>query len=316
MSLTPEVAAVVDRMREAKISFADLGLAEARQFYIDTLAASGGEPVPMGEIVAHELPLEGRSLAARRYRPEGLAAGAAPTLVYFHGGGWVLGDLESHDRICRQLAQRAGCQLVAVDYRLAPEHCLPAASHHAIAAYGYLVENAAAFDIDPQRLAVGGDSAGGHLSAVVALAARDAGWPLALQVLVYPATDLREAAGQYPSKGRNANVPPLTAELMAWFGHRSVDANTDPLDWRVSPILAQTLEGTAPALVITAGADVLMDEGVLYAARLADDDVEVDHAHYPGVIHGFIEMPAWLAATGNAMDRIATALRTHLGLAG
>lgn len=316
MALTPEVAGVVARMREAEISFADLGLADARQFYIDTLATSGGEPVPMGHIVEHELTLDGRSLGARRYRPEGLTAGAAPTLVYFHGGGWVLGDLESHDRVCRQLAQRAGCQLVAVDYRLAPEHCLPASADDAIAAYGYLVEHAAEFDIDVQRLAVGGDSAGGHLSAVVSLAARDAGWPLALQVLIYPATDLREAAGKYPSKGRNANVPPLTAELMAWFGQRSVDSNTDPLDWRVSPILAETLEGTAPALVITAGADVLMDEGVLYAARLADDGVEVDHAHYPGVIHGFIEMHAWLAATGDAMDRIAAAVRAHLATHG
>jgi acetyl esterase len=314
MSLTPEVAGVVARMREAKISFADLGLADARQFYIDTLATSGGEPSAMGEIVDHEIALDGRSIGARRYRPEGLAEGAAPTLVYFHGGGWVLGDLESHDRVCRQLAQRAGCQLVAVDYRLAPEHCLPASSDDAIAAYGYLVEHASAFDIDTQRLAVGGDSAGGHLSAVVALAARDASWPLALQVLIYPATDLREAASKYPSKGRNANVPPLTAELMSWFGQRSVDANTDPLDWRVSPILAETLEGTAPALVITAGADVLMDEGVLYAARLADDGVEVEHAHYPGVIHGFIEMHAWLAATGDAMDRIAAAVRAHLAV--
>ncbi|MES1925569.1 alpha/beta hydrolase [Salinisphaera sp. T31B1] len=316
MPLTPEVAGVVERMREAGISFADFELAEARQFYIDTLAASGGEPVPMGEVVEHELALDGRSLRARRYRPEGLAEGAAPTLVYFHGGGWVLGDLESHDRVCRQLAQRAGCQLVAVDYRLAPEHCLPASSDDAIAAYGYLVAQASTFDIDVQRLAVGGDSAGGHLSAVVALAARDAGWPLALQVLIYPATDLREAARKYPSKGRNANVPPLTAELMAWFGARSVDANTDPLDWRVSPMLADTLAGTAPALVLTAGADVLMDEGVLYAARLADDGVEVDHAHYPGVIHGFIEMQAWLAATSDAMDRIATAVRAQLKITG
>ncbi|WP_348765823.1 alpha/beta hydrolase [uncultured Salinisphaera sp.] len=316
MALTPEVARVVAKMREAEIAFTDLGLAEARQFYIDTLAASGGEPVPMDEVFEHELALADCRLAARRYRPQGLAEGAAPTLVYFHGGGWVLGDLESHDRICRQLAQRAGCQLVAVDYRLAPEHRLPTASEDAIAAYGYLVENAAAFDIDDQRLAVGGDSAGGHLSAVVALAARDQGWPLALQVLIYPATDLREAAGQYPSKVRNANVPPLTAELMAWFGQRSADAGTDPLDWRVSPVLASTLEDTAPALVITAGADVLMDEGVLYAARLADDGVDVDHAHYPGVIHGFIEMHAWLAATGDAMDRVAAAVRARLGIVG
>ncbi len=316
MSLTPEVADVVAKMREAAISFEDLGLADARQFYIDTLAASGGEPVPMATVSDHEIALEGRTIGARRYRPEALAAGAAPTLVYFHGGGWVLGDLESHDRVCRQLAERAGCQVVAVDYRLAPEYCLPASSEDAIAAYGYLVEHAADFEIDAQRIAVGGDSAGGHLSAVVALAARDAGWPLALQVLIYPATDLREAAAKYPSKGRNANFPPLTAELMAWFGARSVDANTDPLDWRVSPILAETLEGTAPALVITAGADVLMDEGVLYAARLRDDDIEVDHAHYPGVIHGFIEMHAWLAATGNAMDRIAAALRQHLAITG
>ena len=314
MSLTPEAAGVVAKMREAAVSFTDLGLAEARQFYIDTLAQSGGEPVDMASVVDQDIALDGRTIGARRYRPRALSAGAAPTLVYFHGGGWVLGDLDSHDRVCRQLAERAACQVVAVDYRLAPEHCLPASSDDAIAAYGYLVQHAAAFEIDVQRMAVGGDSAGGHLSAVVALAARDAGWPLSLQVLVYPATDLRESAGQYPSKGRNAHFPPLTAELMAWFGERSVDANTDPLDWRVSPVLAETLEGTADALVVTAGADVLMDEGVLYAARLADDDVAVDHAHYPGVIHGFIEMPAWLAASNHLLDRITAALRQHLAI--
>ncbi|RJS93030.1 alpha/beta hydrolase [Salinisphaera sp. Q1T1-3] len=308
MTLTPEVAAIVKKMRSAEISFTDLGLADARQLYIDTLARSGGTPVAMASIVDVALALPGRTITARRYRPKALAESPAPTLVYFHGGGWVLGDLASHDRICRQLAERAGCQLIAIDYRLAPEHCLPAASADAIEAYAHLVEHAADHDIDADRLAVGGDSAGGHLSAVVALAARDAGWPLARQVLIYPATDLRPAAAYYPSRGRNGDVPPLTADLMDWFGQRSVDANTDALDWRVSPMLADALAGTAPALVITAGADVLMDEGTLYAARLADAGVAVEHAHYPGVIHGFIEMAAWLSVTGQAMDRIADTL--------
>ncbi len=203
MTLIPEVQAVVDKLNGAEISFTDLTVAEGRQLYVETLARSGGEPAAMAAVDDRQIPGPAGDIAIRRYRPEGLSAAPAPTVIYFHGGGWVLGDLDSHDRICRQLAQRAGCQLIAVDYRLAPEHPLPASSEDAIAAFEWLTVNAAELDIDPKRVAVAGDSAGGQLSAVVALAARDHDWPLAFQALIYPATDLRGAARHYPSRARN-----------------------------------------------------------------------------------------------------------------
>ncbi|MGN8197642.1 alpha/beta hydrolase [Salinisphaera sp. RV14] len=312
MTLLPEVQAVVDKLNGAEISFTDLTVPEARQLYVDTLARSGGEPVAMGAVEDHRIPGPAGDVAIRRYRPEGLGTTAAPTVIYYHGGGWVLGDLDSHDRICRQIARRCACQLIAVDYRLAPEHPLPASSADAIAAFAWLTTHAAEFDIDPKRLAVAGDSAGGHLSAVVALAARDHGWPLAFQALIYPATDLRGVARHYPSRLRNSHIPPLTAELMAWFGRHTTDQATDTGDWRVSPLLAGSLAGVAPALVLTVGADVLMDEGALYATRLRDDAVACDHAHFPGVIHGSIEMYAWLSVTTAMLDRVADALRGAL----
>lgn len=309
MPLTPEVQTVVDTLRSARTSLTELPLERARQEYIKQLARTGGTPASMAQVEDSALALDGRDLGLRRYRPEGLAAGAAPTLVYFHGGGWVLGNLESHDRICRQLAARAACQVIAVDYRLAPEHKLPAASKDAIDAFAALVRDPARYDIDPQRLAVGGDSAGGHLSAVVALAARDAGWPLALQALIYPVTDLRANAQYYPARTRNAVFPPLTGELMHWFGELSV-ARDDPADdWRISPLIAESLAGVAPALLVTAGCDLLMDDGVLYAGRLSDAGIAVEHAHFPGVIHGFLEMHGWLSVTSEAMDQVARALR-------
>ncbi|MES1936147.1 putative lipase/esterase [Salinisphaera hydrothermalis C27AD] len=312
MTLIPEVQAVVDKLNSADISFTDLTVAEARQLYVETLARSGGQPVAMAAVEDRHIPGPVGEIAIRRYRPDGLDETPAPTLIYFHGGGWVLGDLDSHDRICRQLAQRSGCQLIAVDYRLAPEHPLPASSDDAIAAFKWLTTNAAELDIDPERVAVAGDSAGGHLSAVVALAARDQGWPLAYQALIYPATDLRGTARYYPSRSRNGHIPPLTAEFMDWFGQHATDESTDTNDWRVSPLMAGSLAGVAPALVLTAGADVLMDEGALYATRLRDEGVACDHAHFPGVIHGSIEMFAWLAVTSTMLDRVADAVREAL----
>jgi len=314
MPLTSEVQPIVNLLNQAKVSFTELPVATARAEYVKLLAKTGGAPVDMALVDSTTLALDGRDVGLRRYRPRALAQGAAPTLVYFHGGGWVLGNLDSHDRVCRQLAERSACQVIAVDYRLAPEHPLPAASDDAIEVFEQLVTHAADYEIDTARLAVGGDSAGGHLSAVVALAARDADWPLALQVLIYPATDLRAGANHYPARSRNAVFPPLTGQLMGWFGDLSITDATDTAAWRVSPLAAESLADAAPALVVTAGADMLMDDGVLYAGRLMDAGVAVEHAHFSGVIHGFIEMHDWLQVTGEAMNVIASAVRTRLAI--
>lgn len=312
MHLLPEVQAVVDKLNSAEIRLTDLGVDDARALYVTTLAESGGEPVRMAQVQNSQIPGPAGQIPIRHYEPAGIDRQPAPTVIYYHGGGWVVGDLDSHDRICRQIAARSGCQLIAVDYRLAPEHKLPASSLDAIAAFEWLTHNPDEHNIDPNRVAVAGDSAGGHLSAVVALAARDNGWPLALQALIYPALDMRGEARYYPSRGRNAAIPPLTADLMYWFGRQAVGKGTDVTDWRISPLLADSLAGVAPALVLTVGADVLMDEGTLYAARLRDDQVPCDHAHFPGVTHGSIEMLAWQKVTGTMLDHVAAALRKTL----
>ncbi|NNC24219.1 alpha/beta hydrolase [Salinisphaera sp. USBA-960] len=312
MTLTSEVQSVVDYLDSAEIAFTDLSVADARAFYVEMLAHSGGQPLAMAQVEDSQLPLTDAGLGVRRYRPQELVESPAPTIVYYHGGGWVLGGLDSHDRICRQLAARSGLQLIAVDYRLAPEWPLPTASDDAIAAFEWLQAHAATYDIDTSRMAVAGDSAGGHLSAVVALAARDNGWPLAFQALVYPVTDMRDAAWSHPSRLRNATIPPLTAELMDWFGRQAVGDRTDTAEWRVSPLLATSLEHAAPGLVATAGADMLMDDGGLFALRLRDAGVTCEHAHFPGVIHGSLEMIAWLEVTVTMLDRVSGSIRAAL----
>ena len=194
-----------------------------------------------------------------------------PGLVFFHGGGWVIGDLDSHDDLCRDLAAQAGCAVLSVDYRLAPEHRFPAAADDAIAATNWVAANAAPLGIDPKRLAVGGDSAGGNLAAVAALAARDAGRPLAAQLLIYPVTDMSRFEGEsYATCGEGYG---LTAGAMVWFrDHYLTDANA-ARDWRVSPLLASDLGRSPPALVVTAEFDVLRSEGEAYAKRLAEAGV-------------------------------------------
>ncbi len=312
MRLTAEVAALVEELNQWVVSLVDLPIDQARKAYIQRIERASGEPVAMAAVADQSADLAGRTLTLRSYRPQGVATAAAPALVYFHGGGWVLGDLDSHDLICRQLAARCRCVLIAVDYRLAPEYPLPAAAEDAIDVLVWIVAHAAALGVDSERLAVGGDSAGGHLTAVAALAARDRDIRLRAQVLVYPLVDMRKTAQGYPSRTRNAHFPPLTNDLMAFFArHTASRIPTD--DWRLSPLWAENLGGVAPALVVTAGADILMDEGVLYAHWLQEAGGVVEHAHYPGVVHGFLEMAGQLTVTGEAMDRIAATVRARLG---
>ena len=266
--------------------------------------------VRVADIRPVSIPGPAGTIPARHYRPAA-GGGPAPLLVFFHGGGWVLGDLDSHDGACRLISRDAGVHVLAVDYRLAPEHRAPAAIDDAYAAYRWAREQAVELGADPRRVAVGGDSAGGNLAAVVTRLARDAGDPLpSLQWLIYPATDLR---GGTLSRSLFGEGFLLTKHDMDWFQNCYVQGSgldfSDPL---VSPLLAEDLSGLSPALVVTAGFDPLRDEGDQYAARLREAGVAVDHRRISSMIHGFMNLNVLGGGVARANAQMISALRAHL----
>jgi acetyl esterase len=244
----------------------------------------------------------------RVYRPAGSTkADVLPALVFYHGGGWVIGDLDTHDVVCRELSNGARCAVFSVEYRLAPEAPFPAAVHDSIAATRYVMDNAAALGIDSKRIAVGGDSAGGNLAAVVCLDARDKGQAApCFQLLIYPATDQR--AG-FASHERNAEGYLLTRKVMDYFRGHYLPHAADWLDWRASPLLANTLAGLPPAYVLTAGYDPLVDEGRAYAERLSSSGVKAEYRDYPDMVHGFLLMGGVLDTAREAVTACCAALR-------
>jgi acetyl esterase len=315
MKFDPEIEALFAKAAEHTAPSLDqISVADARRAYCDQSVLFGGPVVDMAEVkdVVADGPAE--PIPLRLYRPEGAPDTGSPALIYLHGGGWVIGSIESHDRVCRQIAHRAGCAVVSVEYRLAPEHPAPASAEDAIAAVRWISSHAADLGLDGDRLAVGGDSAGGSLAAVSALAARDAGIALRCQILIYPGTDNRNVAWSYPSRIANADTPPLTRSLMDYFISNFLPDKAMAEDWRMSPLIVGDVAGVAPALLITASCDALHDEGVKYAARFSEAGVAVIHRNFPGMIHGFIEMAGVLTATDQALDTIAFVLREHLGL--
>ena len=256
------------------------------------------------------IPAPHGSIPARIYTPKNprKTGGLAPVLVFFHGGGWVIGDLDSHDVVCRKLADEGRLIVISVDYRLAPEHKFPAAVDDAIAATKWIADNAKQLGIDASRLSVGGDSAGGNLAAVVAIAARDGNGPaIAGQVLIYPATDF---AMTHPSHSEPETSILLTHSVIKWFkDHYLGDADIN--DWRASPARATTLQGLPPAYVLTAGADPLRDEGDEYAERLKQAGVAVTYRHFPGQFHGFFTMGKLLQQANVAASEIGAWLRAQ-----
>jgi acetyl esterase len=235
----------------------------------------------------------------------------APALVFYHGGGWVIGDLESHDHVCRSLANGAQCVVAAVDYRLAPEAKFPAAVDDCFAATRWVADHSAELGIDPLRIAVGGDSAGGNLAAVVARLARDRGGPaLMYQLLVYPVTDLRMSSASYVE---NADGPLLTKAAMAWFIDQYAHSDADRTDPLASPLLTPDLAGLPPALVLTAECDPLRDEGEAYGKRLMEAGVPAEVKRYAGMPHGFFSFGTAFDGSKEAMADALLRLRSAFG---
>ncbi|MCU0813854.1 MAG: alpha/beta hydrolase [Burkholderiaceae bacterium] len=289
-----------------------LSPAEARRFYRERRFFTQPDPPPVAALETLQAEGPHGAISLRAYRPAGATPGAVlPALVYFHGGGWVIGDLDTHDVLCRELANAAGCAVVAVDYRLAPEHAFPAAVDDCLAATRWVREHAAALHLDARRLAVGGDSAGGNLSAVVCLALRDALEPLpAFQLLIYPATDMRAVA---PSHTQNAQGYLLTADSIAYYrGHYVPDA-AQWTDWRASPLLAVDHGRLPPALVLTAGFDPLRDEGRQYADALSGAGTKAEYVCFERQLHCFITMGRVIDEANTAVALCGAALRRALG---
>ncbi|MCB1412661.1 MAG: alpha/beta hydrolase [Xanthobacteraceae bacterium] len=307
--LDADAAAVLKAFRDAgRPPYETLTPPEARNLYLMGAAAARPEPPAIASVQSLNALGPHGAIPLRLYKPLTLreADGLAPCLVFFHGGGWVIGDLDSHDVVCRTLAHEGQMLVVSVDYRLAPEHKFPTAVDDAIAATEWVVANALTHGIDMSRLVVGGDSAGGNLAAIVALHAREAGPKIAGQVLIYPATDFRMG---HPSHSEPETSCLLTHSVIRWFRDHYLNTPADADHWRASPARATNFAGLPPAYVLTAGADPLRDEGDEYAQRLADAGVPVAHKTYPGQFHGFITMGKLLPKAGEAMAEIGAWLR-------
>ncbi len=316
-ALHPEVEALLEMSRKAGARpFQELTPEQARAAY----AAGRDVLQPATEAVASvrdlTVPTKNGGLALRVFRGAGTQPDEKlPCLVFLHGGGWVIGDLESHNRVCRALSNRARICVVAVDYRLAPEHRFPAALDDSAAALQWVSDNAQALSIAPGRIGVGGDSAGGNLAAVLALMGRDGSAPATVfQALIYPVLDLTASSDSYR---RMTSGVPLTAATMHYFIDHYTPAASDRLDWRASPAKATSLRGTPPALVVTVAHDPLCDEGRAYAQRLEDDGVRVTAIHLSDHMHGMLMHGRLIRASNLMVDHVGALIgdALHLGKA-
>jgi len=304
--LYPEVRTLLQRIEaQGGPPIETLSPAEARQAVIEALKETALESEPVASVSNLEIAQAKHRIPIRIFSPPG--EGPLPCLVYFHGGGWVVCDLDTHDSVCRAIARRATAVVVAVDYRLSPEHKFPAAVEDCFAAVQWVAANAAHLGIDPRRIAVGGDSAGGNISTVMCLKARDEGGPeLAMQVLVYPVTNL--ASFETASYAEFGEGYYLTRAEMEWFRNQYLSDLEDARSAYASPLLAADLGGLPPALVITAECDPLRDEGEAYARRLALAGGEVTATRYCGMIHPFFSLGGMLKQGPRAIEQVASAI--------
>jgi acetyl esterase len=287
--------------------YQSLSVEDARRLYASGRKTVTPEPPDVPEVrdIAASGPHGGIPL--RLYRP---AHGTLPVLVFFHGGGWVVGDLETHDVVCRHLALSSGCAVIAVDYRMGPEFRFPGAVEDAWAALQWIAEHGSGLDLDVGRLAVGGDSAGGNLAATVAIMARDAGGPaIAYQLLIYPSVDQR---GGTASRAMYGSGYVLSHDEIVWFHAQYLATDDDKADWRASPLLAKSHADLPPAYVVVAGCDGLRDEGLAYAAELRLAGVPVSVREWPGQVHGFITMGRVIPQAGWALHEMGLAVKAAL----
>lgn len=311
MPLDPQARAMLDLLAEEGIPpNHQLPVEDAR--YVMRLRAKrfAGEPVPVARVEDRTVPGPGGEIPVRVYTPEG--TGPFPCLVYFHGGGWVIGSIETHDHVARPLAARTPCVVVSVEYRLAPEHKFPAAAEDAYAATQWVAANAASLNVDATRIAVGGDSAGGNLATVTCLMARERGGPrLVFQLLYYPVTGHDFETASYLE---NANIGGLTRADMIWFWNHYLARKEDALNPYATPLRAEDLRGLPPALIMAAEYDPLRDEDAAYAERLRRAGVPVRYVCYEGMIHGFISRASVLDQGKKGLEESVAALQEAFGL--
>jgi acetyl esterase len=307
MPLDPQARLYLDKLESLQLpGFHEMEPAEARKLF-RAMRGLTGKPDPVGSVEDRVLP---GSIPIRAYRPLEADDRKLPVLVYYHGGGWVLGDVETVDNLCRRLANASGCAVVSVDYRLSPEHKFPEPFNDCFQAARHVAAEAESFGIDRDRIAVGGDSAGGNLAAAVCLHARKRHELLiAFQLLIYPITDFSFDTASYIE---NSEGYGLSREMMIWYWDQYLDRPQNGMSPLASPLKADKLSGLPPASVITAGYDVLRDEGHAYAEKLRSAGVPVELRHYPGMIHGFLQMADSFDEGKAAIREAGQALRNAL----
>lgn len=317
--LDKEAKAFLEAVKAAgRPDVSTLSPADARKLYKETRGAVTPEPPDVSELDNIAAPGAHGPIPLRYYRPAGVdKKEPIPVLVFYHGGGWVIGDLDTHDVVCRSLANEARCAVVSVDYRMGPEHKFPAAVDDAYAAAHWVAGEAAALRVDASKLAVGGDSAGGNLAAVVSLMARgkrkegdETAPKISYQLLIYPATDMHMTTESHQRYGKDHL---LTRDSMDWFQLQYLNGSADREDWRASPLRAKNLAGLPPAYVLVAGHDPLRDEGEAYAMALKKAGVPVVFREFPGQIHGFVVLGKVIPQAGQAIAEMGTALKLAFG---
>jgi acetyl esterase len=307
--LDPAAKSLIELIAKRKLpSYDQLSPVDAREYYRERRFLTQPEPQQVESVETLLVPGPHGDIPVRAYRPQGSTAQQIlRPLVYYHGGGHTIGDLDTHDTLCRELCNKSGYAVFSVDYRLGPEHKFPAAVDDSWSALQWIASNAADVLIDAEQLAVGGDSAGANLAAVMALTARDKGGPrIVYQLLIYPVTDFRYATASQKSNGAGYL---LTREVIDYFTANYLPSDANRLDWRISPALASDFSGLPPALVLTAGYDPLLDEGREYADKLQAGGTQVEYVCYPGQIHGFITMGRAIPQANEAVALCADRLR-------